>query len=730
MASRARSIVSRPALAALALALSSPAAAEVTLDGSLGAPAGPVAGGLLPNGQPVDYLIGPELGAQRDRNLFHSFGLFSIEAGRTGAFTGPAEIQNVIARVTGGEQSRIDGTLRSTIAGASLFLVNPAGVVFGEGAVLSVPGSFYTSTADLVRLADGEDFSASAPGGAPISIAAPESFGFVSPEPAAIELHLPANPLRGATNATLAFVGGDIVIESDGDAPGYLWSPAGAIHLAAVASDGSGTARVGVAPVDGALAVSGPAVGRSIDIRNDAVVSSSNLNPATPFGGAGRGGGDVLVFAQDLVIEDAELRAQTVGRDPGGDVRIQLGGDLVLRKLDPRETGIFAGSGVAIGGGFVNGIDGDGGSVTIEARRVLVEDGATLSTSSLTPGDPGEITIEASESVTLRGRDAGGQRAAVFSNTTVTGEGGVITLRAPLLLMQEGGALVAQTTGSGRGGDIVIEVGQLVLESTARIDSSTRSAAPIRAAGGNIRVRATESVTISGRQDDTEFSGITTIAQPESTGDAGTIEITAPALSIADGGEVSAKALGTGSAGRIVIDAGQSFEVREGFVTTSADDGSGGQISIRATKLVYLRNSEVTTSVLDGAGGGGDLSIDPELVVLDRSRVVANAVAGDGGNIRITAGRFLASSDSRVDASSQLGIDGEVQIDAPDTDLAGELSSLPSTYADPAALLRDSCALRGSNASSFLVVPRERAPAPPDAPLAGPLDPPPGCETP
>jgi hypothetical protein len=55
---------------------------------------------------------------------------------------------------------------------------------------------------------------------------------------------------------------------------------------------------------------------------------------------------------------------------------------------------------------------------------------------------------------------------------------------------------------------------------------------------------------------------------------------------------------------------------------------------------------------------------------------------------------------------------------------------LPSSYADPAALLRDSCAARGSSASSFLVVPRDRAPAPPDAPLAGPLDPPPGCAAP
>jgi filamentous hemagglutinin family protein len=783
MASRASRLVSRPALAALALGIATHAAAEITVDGTLGAPAGPVGGGTLPSGQAVDYLIGPELGALRGSNLFHSFGVFAIEAGRVGVFTGPPEVRNVVSRVTGGAQSRIDGTLGSTIAGASVFLVNPAGVVFGESAVISVPGSFYASTADLVRLADGEDFSASAPAGAPLSVAAPESFGFVATDPAPLELDLPALPLRGAPGATLALVGGDVSIRSDGARPGYLWSPAGPLHLVAVASDGSGTVHVGIAPVEGAIAVEGPAVGRAIEIRSEAVVSTSNQNPASPFTGAGRGGGDVLVFAGDLSVEDAELRAQTTGRDPGGDVVIELSGDFVVRETVPGESGIFAGTGISLGGGIVIGIDGDGGNVRIDARRVLVEGGGTLSTSSLTPGDPGEIAIRAAESVTLRGRDAGGQRSAVFSNTTVTGEGGMIEVEAPLLLMQEGGALVVQTTGTARGGDVLVRVGRLVLESTARIDSSTRSGTG--AAGGNIRIRASESVEISGRQSDVEFSGVTTIAQPESSGDAGTIEIVSPTVTVADGGEVSATALGSGDGGRIeiearrivlrggfvttgalqgqggdielvasrnvalsrgsairasaegagdagtiAIDAGTQFTSYRSEVSTEAAQGAGGRLEIRATKLVYLRDSAAKTDVASGSGGGGDVLVDPEFVALDRSDVVASAVGGDGGNIRISAGRFVASADSGLDASSELGIDGEVEIDAPDTDLAEKLSLLPSAYADPAALLREACAARSSNASTFLVLPRDRAPAPPDAPLTGPLDPPPGCAAP
>jgi filamentous hemagglutinin family protein len=727
MASRAFSLGLRAALCAGALTM--PATAEVTVDGSLGTPAGSVTGGLLPDGRAVDYLIGPELGAQRGANLFHSFGAFSIEAGRVGAFTGPAEVQNVVARVTGGAQSRIDGTLRSVIPGANLFLVNPSGVVFGETAVLDVQGSFYTSTADEVRLGDGEVYSARTPGGPPLSVAPPESFGFVSTDPAGIEVNLPPIPLRGPVNATLAFVGGDVVMQGSGERTGYLWAPAGPIHLVAVASDGSGTVRVGIAPVDGALDVSGPVVGRAIEIRRDAFLTSSNLHPVFTGSVGGRGGGDVLVFAGDLLIENAEVHAETVGRDPGGDVRIDLGGDLVVRKLEGGNTGIVAGTGVDLGNGFIIALGGDGGTIVVDARRVLLEGGATLSTSSVFIGRPGEISITASDSVTVRGRDAAGLRSGVFSNTSGA-EGALIRVATPLLLMQDGGGIVAQTRGFGRGGDIEIEVGRLVLESTARIDSSTRSFAVPAVDGGNIRVTATESVSISGRESDTEFSGITTIAQPESTGDGGTILATAPVVLIFDGGEISAKALGAGDAGQVVIEADRIFESREGFVTTASENGSGGQIEIRALERVYLRNSEVSTSVRDGSGGGGDLSIDPEIVILDSSRVIAQADEGAGGNIAIVAGNFVATPDSLVDASSNTGVSGQTNVESVDAELGKELRVQAPSYADPSALLRDSCASRASRASTFLVVPHDRAPAPPDAPLEGPLDPPPGCEAP
>ena len=60
---------------------------------------------------------------------------------------------NILSRVTGGQQSVIEGRRLSTIPGANLYLLNPSGVLFGPNTSLDVSGSFHVSTADYLRLA-------------------------------------------------------------------------------------------------------------------------------------------------------------------------------------------------------------------------------------------------------------------------------------------------------------------------------------------------------------------------------------------------------------------------------------------------------------------------------------------------------------------------------------------------------------------------------------------------
>ena len=115
-------------------------------------------------------------------NLFHSFGEFGVPTNHIANFLNETALptSNILGRVTGGNPSNIFGTIQTTGFGsANLFLMNPAGIVFGPNASLNVGGSVSFTTADYLRLADGARFNA-LPGSqdALLSSAPVAAFGF------------------------------------------------------------------------------------------------------------------------------------------------------------------------------------------------------------------------------------------------------------------------------------------------------------------------------------------------------------------------------------------------------------------------------------------------------------------------------------------------------------------------------------------------------------------------
>jgi filamentous hemagglutinin family protein len=137
-----------------------------------------------------------------------------------------------------------------------------------------------------------------------------------------------------------------------------------------------------------------------------------------------------------------------------------------------------------------------------------------------------------------------------------------------------------------------------------------------------------------------------------------------------------------GDAGTITITARDGIYLsNDSQMSTKAESASGGSITLEIGGRLHIDNSEISSSVQEGMGNGGDLTIKgPQFVIIDNGKIIAKAYEGQGGNIHIGSKQFIASPKSEVSASSKLGIDGNVDIEAPEMNLDAFLVTLPGGY--------------------------------------------------
>jgi filamentous hemagglutinin family protein len=356
-------------MAGLVLPFSALTKAEVTLDGTLG-PAGSLAG---PN-----FMIPDTVGQTVGTNLFHSFGLFNINTGESATFTGPAAIDNVISRVTGGSQSFIDGPLSSKIESANLWFINPAGVLFGQHASLDIQGSFHVSTADYLKLGEGGRFEATNPENSVLTVAPPEAFGFLGErQPAGIAVQ--GGFLKVPDRETLSVVGGDIRI-----ADGTLYAPGGRIDMVSVASPGEVLPHapdLGVASFErlGRIEVSHSSSERPLV---DSSLSPEVLgNIIGNVDASGEGGGRIFIRGGELVADNAFVFADTRGGGEGQGIDIGVTGQVTMRN----GAGITADT---LG-------SGRGGDLMVEAGSLEMHNGASITADTSSSGSGGDLTVEA-----------------------------------------------------------------------------------------------------------------------------------------------------------------------------------------------------------------------------------------------------------------------------------------------------------------------------------------------
>ncbi|WP_341730411.1 CHAT domain-containing protein [Microcoleus sp. EPA2] len=162
-------------------------------------------------------------------NLFHSFQKFGIPEGQVANFLTNPAIQNILGRISGGDASLINGLITVTGGNSNLFLINPAGIVFGPNASLNVPAAFTATTASGVGFGSNW-FNATGINDFSTLVGTPNGFYFGVAPPGSI---VNAANLAVAPGQSLALLGGTVI------STGNLSAPGGNITVASV---GSGSA--------------------------------------------------------------------------------------------------------------------------------------------------------------------------------------------------------------------------------------------------------------------------------------------------------------------------------------------------------------------------------------------------------------------------------------------------------------------------------------------------------
>ena len=592
--------------------------AQVVTDGTVGAPV--TLGG--PN-----ITIGADLGSIRGANLFHSFARFGVETGGSVTFTGPGGLSNVVGRVTGGEASSIDGLLRSTVPGADLWLLNPAGILFGPGARLDVPGSFHASTTGELRFADGAVFSALDPAGSVLSVAAPESFGFLGGDTRSITVD--RSRLSVGEGETLALVGGDVTVTASGAGVASLDPDASLVEDLIVLDADPSTITFG-----GMIDFS---TGRPVHFGGTPVISGSELFADgivhAPGGtvrlvaqgsrgivDVGTGEADIAATGSLLVTDQAMISSSG---DGGGSIDLR-GGEVEISRQS-FVTSLNSGTTDATGGTRITAgsltIDesildtqsfagGRAADIDISATGLLeLRRGGRIDSFVRQDGDAGHIRI-AAEEVALRPRDRDARLAGAAIQTVVrnfaTGNAGDLRVTTGDLTIGNLGTLFASTFGDGDAGDIFVDVARRL---------------SIRSGSGT--------------------TGIQTIAGPGEgdarfTGDAGSIFIRAGEFVMEGGPRVRAVTQTRGQGGSIRIEA-------ESLRLSQPDPPARGGATVIESSSVQRRQSD---GFVDERGNAGSIFIDVEndLVMEGKTAIRSDALGGgpaNAGSVTIRAGSMV-----------------------------------------------------------------------------------------
>ena len=659
-------------------------------------------------------------------NLFHSFQEFGLDSNQIANFLSNPNIRNILSRVVGNDPSIINGLIQISGGNSNLFLLNPAGIIFGNNAQLNIPGSFTATTATGIGLNDSW-FNAFGENNYTQLAGDPNGFRFDNQSGVIVN----AGNLELSPEQNLSLIGSSVINT------GTLKTSGGNITIAAV----EGTNRVILTQEEQILGLeieiptdnqnnslpitplmlpellTGTNVNTGLTVNsNNQVQTTTGTNIPTDLGTAissgtidtSQIGGSINVLGQQVaLIDSAQINAS--GNDGGGTVLI--GGDYQGQGNVPNALQTFVGSNVNInadalssgdGGtvivwadnsthffgnisarGGVNG--GDGGFVEISGKNYLDFNG-TVDTSAF-QGNVGTLLFDPVTLTILDDVDSSGDGDSALPNlNTDDFEGTVSTVSWGAIRNQlVSNNVILETDGDVQINDITGNAGLPVTENNlVQLDSTTTSLT-ITANNGDIFFEDTND-TIQ-----TQGGGI--IFQAMGSGgniNIGNLETNGGLISLqADTSSTNSISTSTGNLDTSAITGGGAIDIDSlsdngntitiGIINTSSSNGDGGQIDINADSGFSIEAEEVINSVSTGDidsssnnGNGGDVNInangfaftDINNSSIDIGNINSSGNGGSGGQINLNAFSFNNSTIDTGDlnSSGNGGDGGQVNI--------------------------------------------------------------------
>lgn len=497
--------------------------------------------------------------------------------------------------------------------------------------------------------------------------------------------------------------------------------------------------------------------GGDIEIEADSI----SLNGTNPFSALLPSGITALAFGSG---NSGNIQIKTQ------DLAIAESANLITTVLGDRATiaGLFS---LFFGGDFSRLVDspgagtGNAGDIRVMADTVRVtgvtagenSQPSNLLSGSTASGNAGDVEITTRTLEITQGAVVGSSTAPAVSFLfgapvpgAGSGQGGNLTVNADRILVKGSSAvfgspsaLATQALGSGDGGDTTINTRELLVRDGAFVAAGTSNSG----AGGELKVTASESILVDGQSEAIQVNGQLIPAQPSTLGtfatplnlllinafalpedappegDTGQLLLNTPRLEITNGGLVSVEHQGSGDAGELEINANHLRLSDKGIVSATSLSGRGGNLELNIQGILSLRRgSQVTAEAFGDEGSGGNLDIDAGVILAipaENSDIVASSAGGAGGNITLrTGGLFgiefreqpsLTTND--ITASSDIGLDGTVNVDLLATDPSQGLTALPTTPLNPNEQISTACNSRSR--TQFVITGRGGLPVDP-----------------